>query len=220
MASPAYISSGSDEIKLGPAPQVFALKLTTGRSVNSKFPGGRVMFIAVDERRLFLNDEDANQFEHAMLDTRIQPAEFMRVSRVQHGRGGGFAIRVERIEDELPAAVSTRSLPDAPSRLEAQLEKSVEMARIHGPAAFAAQPKSRGTAPPPRSAAPVQESHHPDNTARPDSPPFLSEYKMAIETLIAARSYAQSQGLAIEIRCEDVRCLAATFIINASGGRA
>ena len=138
-----------NEIKLG-APQVFALKFTTGKAVASRFPGGRAMFTAIDERKIFLNDEETSEFEHELLDKRIQPGEFICVSRVTHGRGGGHAIRVERVDEReepgtLAVPAASRPAPPAPmwpprtsqpSREEALLEKSVEMARDRGPAAF------------------------------------------------------------------------------------
>ena len=91
------------------------------------YPGGRVMFTAIDDRKLFLSDEDASEFEHALAEQGIGPADFMRVTKVEHGgRGGGFSIRVERIEDENDAREPE---PRRDARLEGQLEKSIEMAR-------------------------------------------------------------------------------------------
>lgn len=51
----------------------------------------------------------------------------------------------------------------------------------------------------------------------PASLRFMSAYKDAVDVLLEAKTYAQSRGLAIEIRCEDVRCLAATIMIDAKG---
>jgi hypothetical protein len=53
----------------------------------------------------------------------------------------------------------------------------------------------------------------------PQSQRFMAAYKDAIDVLLEARAYAQRQGLALEIRCEDVRCLAATVMIDAKGCR-
>lgn len=46
----------------------------------------------------------------------------------------------------------------------------------------------------------------------------MGAYKAAIDVLIEARSYAQQNGIALEIRCEDVRCLSATMMIDAQKG--
>jgi hypothetical protein len=53
----------------------------------------------------------------------------------------------------------------------------------------------------------------------PASMKFMSAYKAAIDILLESRGYAQRQGLALEIKCEDVRCLAATLIIQNGGAR-
>ena len=230
MASPAYANPGSDQIKLGPAPHVFALKFAQGKDVISKFPGGRVMFTAVDERKLFLNDEDANEFEHALVDLQIQPAEFIRVSRITHGRGGGFAIRVERVED--PDA------PAPPSRLEAQLAASIPLARAHGAAAFvtrieaqhAAHPEVPSFVPgreteraaPARAARTQRAGDSPDSTA--PAPPASGAAPMsgvvagalcaAIDACAIAASYGRTKGLDLVFTSEDVRTCAATMLIQ------
>lgn len=48
---------------------------------------------------------------------------------------------------------------------------------------------------------------------------FVAAYKSAVDVLLEAKTYAQGRGLALEIRCDDVRCLAATMMIHAEGGR-
>src|SRR5438309_5961644 len=86
------------KINLSETPQVFALKKPSdGRPVGEY---GSVMYTATDDRKLFVVKDDASDFHHAMIDMQIQPGEPIRVSRVQHGRGGGFAIRVERAAPE------------------------------------------------------------------------------------------------------------------------
>lgn len=60
----------------------------------------------------------------------------------------------------------------------------------------------------------------PSNALTPIAARFSAADMVAIDTLIAAREYAQRKGLALEIRCEDVRARAATIMIEQSkGGR-
>lgn len=210
-----------DEIKLDANPQTFALKFATGKTVPSRFPGGRVMFTAIDDRKLFLNDADASDFEHGLIEQRIGPADFIRVSRVAHGRGGGFAIRVERVEDE-PQRDTRNSRDYTP-----ELTRSIEMARER-----TASASSERTLPAPAATTSTnyQERNNGNNTANlpSNSTPALSQtaarfmgaYKDAVDILIESQGYAKRQGLLLDIRCEDVRCLAATIMIdNQKGGR-
>jgi hypothetical protein len=209
-AARPYLASADIKLEYG-VPQTFALKFKEGKSVESRFPGGRVMFTAIDDRKLFLDDEDANDLERAMYGLSIGVADFMRVTKIRHPRGGGHSIRVERVEErEDPGTLAVpRAQPDAdpgtrraariaaaPSRIEAQLEKSLHMARESGPAAF--------IAPAPEHQAAVTAA----------SVNFVAAYMTAIDVLIEAKAYAQRKGLAIEVRCEDVRCLAATLVIQ------
>jgi hypothetical protein len=82
---------------------------------------------------------------------------------------------------------------------------------------------------------PMPPSPPPPPPVRPPEPPpsapaakefstvslrFMAAYKDATDILIEEKAYAQSRGLALEIRCEDVRCLAATIMIDQQkGGR-
>ncbi|HEY6343440.1 MAG TPA: hypothetical protein VIY49_18240 [Bryobacteraceae bacterium] len=49
---------------------------------------------------------------------------------------------------------------------------------------------------------------------------YMAAYQIAVDMLLEARTYAQRKGLPLEIRCEDVRCLAATLMIDAQRGDA
>lgn len=131
----ATATRGNDQIKLGPDPEIFALKFVTGKDVQSSFKGGRVMFSAVDGRKIFVNDEDANDFEHALADRGIRPGQEIAVSRVQHGRGGGFAIRVEPVDDRMQRRSSRDYEIDGDPTTEDLLERSVRIAQ-HDPGAF------------------------------------------------------------------------------------
>ncbi len=233
MASPAYGNPGSDQIKLGPAPHVFALKFGQGKDVISKFPGGRVMFTAVDDRKLFLNDEDANEFEHALADLQIQPAEFIRVSRLTHGRGGGFAIRVERVEDpdpDPPAPSGPRHGSTPPSRLEAELAASIPLARAHGAAAFTAGRETERAAPArtARTTKAPDSSIQSDSTAAPAAPPATAKGTMtgiyagalcaSIDAYLLAADYARSKGITVDLQldfnAEDIRQTATSMSIQ------
>jgi hypothetical protein len=187
-----------DEIKLETnRPQTFALKFATGKEVGQ---WGNVMFTAVDERRLFLNTEDANEFEHALVDLNYQPAEFIRVTRTKHGsaRGGGFSIRVERVEDTAGAAPSCE-VP-APSREEALLAKSVEMARQNGAQAFhAAQPAAADPDLP---------------VITPASAAMTAAMRAAVDAIIETQAYAQRRGLGVTFSEESVRAIGLSIYIG------
>jgi len=235
MATPQMSPRGDDQIKLTGGPVVFALRFTTGKNVMSKFPGGRVMFTAVDERKLFLCDEEANEFEHALLDLRIEPAEFIRVTRVTHGRGGGFSIRVERIEDDPdpPAAESplrhgparaAAPTKEAPTKEEALLEKSIPLARAHGATAFHA-PKQRPVASEEETTGRKNYDSNQDQPDHTPAPPASTRGTMsallagalcaAIDAYAIADEYARTKGYpTVEFTAEDVRCSANTFLIQ------
>jgi hypothetical protein len=224
--APHYIDN---EIKLSPTPQLLSLRFTTGKPVQSKFPGGRNMFTTVDERKIFLNDEETSEFEHLLLDKGIQPVDFIRVSRVSHGRGGGFSIRVERVPDaeENDAREPARN-PHADaikariSDLTAQLEESLRIAREQGPTAF--------HAPKPREAAPLQETA--SRSSRTESIQQLNDTPapalkgggmtgLLAGALIAsinaynlASEYARQKGTPIEFTGEDIRCSATAMLIQ------
>jgi hypothetical protein len=198
----AIRSARSDEIKLETnVPQTFALKYSTGKPVGE---WGNIMFTAIDGRRLFLNTEDASEFEHALLDLRIQPADFITVTRVKHGgRGGGFSIRVERVPDESearqPPEPPAARRPPARSTTEALLEKSVEMARAAGPAAF--------TTPAPSVQAEIT----------PAAVRLCSTMCILIDSMTEAKAYAQRRG--IDLTNEDLRCLVTTaYMSDCKGG--
>jgi hypothetical protein len=154
---------------------VFALKYTNGKGIQGKF-GPRVFFTSVDDRKVWLDEDEASEFEHGLADLGVRPSDFIRVTKIKHPRGGGHSIRVERAE--------TEPRQEAPSRLEAQLEKSIElapMAREHGPRVFVAQP------------APV------DGTYRA----LLTEtLKAAIDAYFEAAAYARSKGIAVDLRLD------------------
>jgi hypothetical protein len=189
-------------------PEIVAFKFLTGKNVEGKY-GAQVLFTCDDDRRIYLEPEDGSDVERAIGTMGIQRGDPVTLTKIKHPRGGGHSIRVER------AAAETR--PD--ERFEAQLKGSIELARRRraegGPAS---SPPAITTTEAPATV--TSQAHSNGNAKQPLSPvsaKFMSAYKEAIDTLVEAKVYAQRQGLAIEIRCEDVRCLAATLIIQQNG---
>ena len=229
----ATIARVGDTIKLDGEPQTFALRFTEGKSVASRFPGGRVMFTCIDERKLFMNDEEASEFEHALIEKGIRKAEFISVSRITHGHGGGFAIRVERVEegrdpdgdrdnapawvrDAAPAPRQSREEARAavPTREEALLEKSVEMARERGAAAFQRTPARISPEPPPAPAH-GNNGYSADHTPKPAAAhQLMGAFCAAIDACAAAQEYAVRKGLNVAFTSEDVRACAISIYIN------
>jgi hypothetical protein len=192
----------SSEIKLEyGVPEIFALKYVSGKNVEGRY-GPRVLFTASDDRKLWLDAEDGSDLERGMRELAIQPGEFVMVTKIRHPRGGGHSIRVELAEE---------------SKLEQDLKRSIANARTREaapPVRTAPQPQHQKS----DGADSVARAEQPQSTtpASPTSVKFMGAYKAAIDILLESRVYAQRQGLALEIKCEDVRCLAATLIINHS----
>jgi hypothetical protein len=197
------------------APETFALKFLEPKVFDGQY-GPRGMFTACDEgvgeRKIWLDYNDARNIVDELQRLGVRVGEPIRVTKVKHPRGGGHGFHVHKadaVPAGLPAWVSDAAAPAA-SELETQLAQSVRMVAQHGPAVFQ-RPAATQLAP----AAAAPEELTP-NMAR-----FSAAYKDAIDVLLNARSYAQFKGLALEIRCEDVRALAATITIDAqrAGGR-
>jgi hypothetical protein len=237
-----YIANADIKLEYG-APQVFALKFAEGKSVESRYPGGRVMFTALDERKLFLDDEDANDLERAMRDLGLGVADFMKVTKIRHARGGGHSIRVERVadpadgeRDNAPAWVRDGGAsgrdPDmrhpavrmpAQTREEALLEKSVEMARERGAGAFQRTPSRVSPEPPPAPAAATNNSDHTAGAAifTTDAAPMLAAMCAAVDAIVETQAYAQRRGLGVTFSEESVRAIGLSIYIGnqRSGGR-
>jgi hypothetical protein len=101
----------------------------------------------------------------------------------------------------------SRWIVDRAPSLQRQLEDSL------------ANVRSIQSVPPAQPAQPIAAPPAPE-PARPQTQSlrFMGAYKDAIDVLLEAKEYAQRKGLAIEIRCEDVRALAATIMIDAQKG--
>jgi hypothetical protein len=204
-------------------PQVCAPKFLTGKNSaqRSKFPPFefRVAFTMIDDRKLWLDSEDGSDLERGMRDLGVQVGDFVRITKIKHPRGGGHSIRVELVDADQPAARE----PVPPSRLEAQLEKSIEMAQ------------TRRAAPLEREAAPVQQqqfvkvttdSIH--NNADSETVKRTGTFTALLQgALIAsldayqvAGDYAKSKGIPFDFLSEDVRASANAMLIEfwKSGG--
>jgi hypothetical protein len=185
----------SNEIRLTATPQTIAFKYIEGREVHSTFPGGRAMFTATDGRKLFLNGDNASELEHGLLDAEVRAGEPCNVSRVQHTRGGGFSIRVERITPEPAPPASAHSWQgNAP-------------AVVPGGWTSSNQTQANTPAPPP--------------VELPEMPNAMAEaFFAAIDAIRHAQEYARKSGAGLTFSEESVRAAAISiYIQNAKGGR-
>jgi hypothetical protein len=199
MATAMMRAPRMDEIKLETnVAQTFALKYTTGKAVGQ---WGNIMFTAVDDRRLFLNAEDASEFEHALLDLRYKPADFIRVTRVKHGkaRGGGFAIRVELEKDE------PQSDRDYTSDLAQSISNAEASRRLQAQRARALQP----VVPVVGAQATAQST---DGERVPMSKDLGRALIASIDAAAIAAQYAESKGISIAFTSEDIRCFAVSIL--------
>jgi hypothetical protein len=211
--------AGDIDINSG-EPQVFALKQPqNGREVGEY---GSIMYSAVDGRKLFVRKDEASDFHHAMVDMQIQPAEFIRCTRVRHGgRGGGFSIRVERV----PAEPTGRDRDYTP-----ELRQSIEMARETRAAntreaapqkATSQYQKSDGT----QSAASnaTQQQSNGTSAAGGLGKLLAGALCASIDAYKVTAEYAESKGVAFDFNAEDVRTSASVLLIEyfkREGGRA
>jgi hypothetical protein len=219
--------AGNDQIKLEyGVPQIACFKWLEGKSVPSQF-GERAMFTAIDSRKLFVDGEDASDIERGIRELGIRPGEdFVRLTKIRHSRGGGHSIRVERVEDPDGAPAWVRDVATAPAsrqpsreearaavptREEALLEKSVELARERGAAAFHRAPARISPEPPP---APASEAtNNGDHSVRAHQ--LKGSFLAAVDAMVAAQAYCDAQGLKVTFTSEDVRAVAISCFIQA-----
>lgn len=212
MATPGMRVAGNDiKLDYGVA-QVFALKFVTGKSVESRYPGGRVMFTAIDERKLFLDDEDANDFERALTELGIGPADFVKATKIRHARGGGHSIRVEVVEDDEPQSDLERDLTRSIEAQRARQSRRPE-AGDRRPTSQAPRTTSTNTNNVPTSAT------APPATAKGTMTGLLAGALMAsVDAYVIAADYAKSKGIAVEMNLditgEDIRSSATAMLIQ------
>lgn len=206
----------SDTIKLEyGVPQVFALKYLTGKPVESRFPGGRVLF-STSRGSLFLNDEDASDFERGVREIAPAAGEEVRVVMVKHAHGGGHSIRV-----------ALASEAAEPTHTEALLEKSVEMARNGQREGFRAAAMQATTAPVTYAFKENQNAEVPAAVQSFNGSPLITPQSAKlcavmcslIDAMTEAKTYSVRRGL--DLTTEDLRALVVTAFIQASreGGR-
>jgi hypothetical protein len=206
-------------------PEVFAFKFTEPKIFEGSF-GTRAMFTTVDdgygERKIWMDYEPAHAMIDEMRRLEIRVGEPVRVTKIKHPRGGGHGYLIERpdapaqpitpqrVPPQPAAAIASAQPPNWVTRdeasTEALLERSVDLARTHGPEVFrvgrvvpAAQPD------PARSAA---------------SSALAGALMAAIDAALEATVYAARKGLNLAFSEESIRAMALTAYINAAkGGR-
>ena len=227
-----YLANADIKLEYG-APQTFALKFAEGKSVESRYPGGRVMFTALDDRKLFLDDEDASDLERTMRELGIGVADFMRVTKIRHARGGGHSIRVERIPDDNPDTQPDMRHPAAAGcprrrrRAHGSAARKVGRAgaRARRACAFQRTP-ARVCLPEPPPAPAQTATNNGDHTAgaaifTTDAAPMLAAMCAAVDAIVETQAYAQRRGLGVTFSEESVRAIGLSIYIGnqRSGGR-
>jgi hypothetical protein len=210
MASPSSGYNGEIRLNYGVS-EIFCPKFLEGKTVESRFPGGRAMFAAVDGRVLFVDGEAASDIERSMRQLGIRPGkDSVRLTKIRHARGGGSSIEVHRVEqpDERGTLSTPRLSPRgpqparaaAPPPLEATLEASVQLARQYGAQAFI----SNGGNPAPPAAPQMSDR------ARKLALCLID----AIDAAAAGQSHAKARDLGLTFASEDIRALAITCFIQ------
>jgi hypothetical protein len=230
MATQSLTLARSEEIKLeyGQA-AVFPLYDLEGKNCKGGFNGKqRVTYRSGDNRRLYLDAEDADDLDTRIRELGMQQGEEISITKIRMPRGGGHAIRVERFSDarELPA-----SRPEPKSTTEALLEKSIEMARNGQRAGFreGAAPAFSQNAGVVRASNERVTNQHPNPAASaseappvvitPASVKLMASMCSLIQAMAEAKTYALRLGL--DLTTEDLRALAVTAFIseNRAGAR-
>lgn len=204
-------SPKTDEIKLEyGVPQVVAFKFLQGKSYTGNY-GTRFLYTMSDDRRMWVDHEDGADIERQLRELGAQRGEFVRLTKVRYPRGGGHAIRVERVAESYEAPAASGNDDTA-----AQLEKSIAIARSHGaqafqrnahvlPAAAAASPDSQAAA------AAVRDNSPHDN---PVAARLMSCYMSALDAVHEAQQYATRKGMGITFTSDDIRASAITLYIQ------
>jgi hypothetical protein len=210
MATPGmHVARTGDTIKLEYGiPEIFALKYVTGKNCgDAKFPPflPRVLFTAIDDRKLFLDAEDGSDLERGMRDLGIGPADFVKVTKIRHPRGGGHSIVVERVDEENDARE-----PVTETQLERQLTRSIEAQRARN-----AAPRET------RTASASSESNLPAPTITPASAAMCAAMCAAVDAILETQAYATRRGLGVTFSEESVRAIGLSIYIGAqrAGGR-
>jgi len=171
-------------VQLAPGkPEVLALKFAKGRDY-----GERVLFSTVDERVLYLDQEEARELEALGIPKEVP----FSITRVRTGKGG---TRCEFAR--LNGAAEKAAAPNGSARVP----------QAHDTPVYPEVPAVSSLGSPDLT-----------GRITPVAAKLLASYMTAVDTLLETQVYAQRKGLVIAITCEDVRCLAATVFISAEGG--
>lgn len=188
-------------------PEHIAFKFLTAKAFDGTF-GARALFTLEGDRRLWMDAEDGSEVERQIRELGVSKGETVRVTKVKYPRGGGHAVRVERLAESYnaPAADDTAQ----------QLERSIAIARAEGPRAFqrnahvmpaaAASPEIQTAAGAVTAPNTVQDNAV---TAR-----LMSCYCSAISAISEAQAFADRRGLKVTFTSEDVRATAISCYIN------
>jgi hypothetical protein len=202
-------------------PEIIAHAYSEGREYPSNIPGAppQIMFSLVDGRRVFWPAPFAQSLKAAGIVAKV-PFEVCK-AEIAKGRtqlqfkalraSGGTSERAAPASVNASAGRATQGEsriqhPHAAASLPAAPDLSAWSANDYEDA-----PATRlYTAPEVRNEAPA--------LVTPIGAKLLSAYMVAVDTLIEMRVYAQRKGLEVAISCEDIRCLAATIVIDAKQG--
>jgi hypothetical protein len=198
-------------------PQTFALKFLEPKVFENSF-GPRGMFTTTDdgfgERKIWMDYEPASNMAIELRRLGVRVGEPLRVTKVKHQRGGGHGYLVERATPAAaPVAPTLMSAPPEwvtreEAGTEALLERSVELARAHGPQVFQRDAITQLTQTAPPAPLPALSS------------PLAEALCKAIDAALEGMAYAAQKGLDLTFSEESIRALAATqFIQTAKGGR-
>lgn len=183
-------------------PEVIALKFTEPRMFSGSF-GDRALFTLSDERKLWVDAEDASEIVRDMREHGITQGEPFRMTKIRHPRGGGHSFRVEPLHAAKPAAPAAGS----EGALADKLEQSVAIAR-RDPRAF--QHNAHVIPPAPPEAPAAAAAAGPDDTARR----LMSCFAASIEAITDAQAFADRKGLKVTFTSEDVRATAISAYIQ------
>lgn len=204
-------------------PEVVAFKFLQGRNFDGTY-GMRALFTLADDRKLWVDAEDASDIERAFQAQGVRVGDPVRLTKVKMAHGGGHAIRAEKVieTDDAPAWVyeyeeAPPAAPAPPTRARrstqrdyaADLEQSVALARTHGAAAFQRPPSRIAPDTPPAAAPASTDTGNHSGFAFQLKPAFLS----AIDAIAEAQRYADAQGLKVTFTSEDVRAAAISVFI-------
>jgi hypothetical protein len=202
----ATTAANPGEVKLEYGkPEHIAFRFLTAKGFAGTF-GDRALFTLEGEKRLWLDAEDGSDVERQIRDLGISKGEVVKITKVRYPRGGGHAVRLERLAESY----------GAPDDTEAKLAASVAIARSEGPRAFqrnahVVQPTATAALPEIQTAAAGITQHQHDN---PVAARLMSCYMASIDAISEAQAYADRRGLKVTFGSEDVRATAISCYIN------